>query len=163
MMFDPLGILRLLQAERVEFVLIGGLAGNAFGSTVATVDLDICYRRTEENTQRLASALRRLDARLRGVDEDVPFLLDARTLAAGDSFTFTTELGDLDIIGHPAGTEGYEDLSDRAIEIDLDGLNVLVADLDDQIRMKKASGRGKDLAHLHVLVALKEELEGQAE
>lgn len=37
---------------------------------------------------------RQIRERLRGVDDHVPFLLDATTLLAGDSFTFPTDLGD---------------------------------------------------------------------
>jgi hypothetical protein len=55
-----------------------------------TRDTDICYERSPENLERLAEALEDLGARLRGVDEDVPFLLHAKTLGAGDHFMFRT-------------------------------------------------------------------------
>jgi hypothetical protein len=40
--FDPVRILRALNDWHVSFVLIGGLAGIAHGSSLATFDLDIC-------------------------------------------------------------------------------------------------------------------------
>lgn len=40
--FDPMVILESLQRHQVRFVLISGLAGNAYGSSLATYDLDIC-------------------------------------------------------------------------------------------------------------------------
>ncbi|MGH2820782.1 MAG: hypothetical protein ACRDJ5_09020, partial [Actinomycetota bacterium] len=55
-----------------------------------------------------------MGARLRGADEEVPFLLRAKTLSAGDRFTLATDLGELDLLGTPAGTAGYEDLAPRA-------------------------------------------------
>ncbi|HXX61648.1 MAG TPA: hypothetical protein VEI48_10205, partial [Candidatus Sulfotelmatobacter sp.] len=105
--------------------------------------------------------LRGLGARLRGVTDAVPFRLDARALAAGDAFTFSTDAGDLDIIATPAGTAGYHDLSRTAATIDLDGMRVQVASIDDLMRMKLAAGRPKDLIELEVLGALRDELDRQ--
>src|SRR5687767_11802147 len=105
--FDPLELLRALAEHGVEFVLIGGVASRLHGSPSVTRDLDICHSRTHENLERLAVALRGLGARLRGVDEDVPFILDARTLEAGGNFTFSTDAGALDILACPAGVGGY--------------------------------------------------------
>lgn len=115
--------------------------------------------------QRLAAALRDLGAKLRvpKVEAELPFILDAQTLAAGDSFTFTTDVGALDILGTPTGTGGYRDLVSRAGRYDLeDGLFVNVVDLDDLIRMKEAAARLKDEAHLHVLATLREMLDDDA-
>jgi predicted nucleotidyltransferase len=155
--FEPLGSLRVLSDHGVQFVVIGGVAGVTHGSPSVTQDLDVCYERSPENLERLASALASIHARLRGTDDDVAFSLDAKTLAAGDHFTFITDLGDLDCLGIPAGTLGYDDLVKDAIDIDLDGLVVSVSSLDDLIRMKRAAGRPRDLAELEILGALREE------
>lgn len=138
------------------------MASSALGSPSGTVDLDICYRRTKENLKHLARALEELGARLRGVDvDDVPFQLHPKTLEAGDHFTLTTRLGDLDLLGTPAGTGGYEDLIKQAIEVDLGSTRVRVTSLEDLIRMKKAAGRPKDLVELQNLNALMDELRTQ--
>jgi len=87
--------------------------------------------------------------------------LDERTLRLGDSFTFQTDAGNLDCIGTPSGTTGYEDLFRSAIEIDLgDGTSVRITSLDDLIRMKKAAGWTKDLIELEILAALRDEAAG---
>jgi hypothetical protein len=59
----------------------------------------------------------------------------------------------------PAGAQGYADLAERAILVDFDGFDVMVASLDDLIRMKQAAGRPKDLIEVEVLGALRDELE----
>jgi hypothetical protein len=160
--FDPVEAIRALRRNGVRYVLIGGLAGSLRGSPVITGDVDICYARDDENLVRLAKALTELRARLRGVDEGVPFILDARTLRNGDSFTFHTDAGRLDVLGTPAGTGGFEDLDRDATEEDLgEGVSVRVASLDDLMRMKRASGRSKDVQHLEHLAALRDELEGR--
>lgn len=162
MSFDPLRTLQVLQDHEVRYVLIGGLAGQVRGAPLTTQDIDVCYERSPDNLARLAAALVALNARLRvaHVDEDLPFILDARTLAAGDSFTFTTDAGDVDVLGTPLGTRGYDDLVQGAEEFDLgEGLRVKVVSIDDLIRMKEHAGRGKDRVHLEVLAALQEELD----
>ena len=155
--FDPLAVLRALRSAGVDFVLIGGVAARLHGSPSLTRDVDICYSRDHDNLERLAVVLSRVHARLRGVDEDVPFLLDARTLLAGASFTFTTDLGDLDLLALPAGVAGYEELARSADLVDLGEASVLVATLDDLIRMKASTGRAKDRAEVEILAALREE------
>jgi hypothetical protein len=156
--FDPLRLLAALHDGQVRFVLVGGFAGRLLGSPSITRDIDICYARDRENLVALAKVLTSLNARLRGVDVEVPFRLDARFLEAGDSFTFTTEAGDFDILGTPAGTSGYEDLARSASTLDVDGRPIRVANIDDLIRMKLAAARPKDLIEAEVLGALREEL-----
>src|SRR6266508_392331 len=89
--FDPLAGLRALVERGVRFVLIGGYAAALRGSPMITGDVDICHARDRENLARLAAALQGLRARLRGGPPDVPFLLEAPTLEAGDHFTFATD------------------------------------------------------------------------
>ncbi len=157
--FDPLRAIRTLRANGVRFVLIGGFAGRLLGSPTVTNDLDICYARDQENLERLASALKELHATLRGAPAGLPFRLDARTLAAGDHFTFSTDAGAMDILGTPSGSHGFDELSRASLGLDLDGLTVQVASLDDLIRMKLAARRPKDLIDVEVLGALREEIE----
>jgi hypothetical protein len=155
--FDPVAALQILVAHRVDFVVIGGIAARLWGSPTVTRDLDICYARTQANHERLAAALQQVHAKLRGVSEHVPFRLDARTLTAGDSFTFKSDVGDVDCLGTPTGTGGYDDLKAGAELVDVDGLKVWVTSLMDLIEMKRAAGRNKDRVELEVLGALRDE------
>lgn len=155
--FDPIAALRVLYDEGVKFVVIGGYAGELLGAPLITNDLDVCYERSQDNMERLAKALVRMNAKLRvaKVDEELPFILDARTLAAGDSFTFVTDLGSLDVLGTPSGTAGYADLVARAeVRPVAADFSVPVVVLGDLMRMKRASGRTKDRLQLEVLSAL---------
>ncbi len=158
--FDPVHILRRLQAHGVKFVLIGGLAAKAHGSPTMTVDIDVCYARDRDNLERLAALLGELGTVLRGAPPDLPFHPDPKTLERGDVFTFTTDFGDLDILGTPAGVSGFGELDANADEAELDdGLVVRVASLDDLIRMKRAAGRPKDRVELEILGALRDEID----
>ncbi len=162
MTFDPAGAFLALNRHKVRYVLIGGWASEIFGAGIATNTIEICYERTPANMDRLAQALKDLHATLRvaGVDEDLPFVPDGRTIAAGDSFTLNSDAGPIDVLGTPSGTGGFRDLDAGATTYDLgEGLLVRVVSLDDLIRMKEAASRPKDEAHLHVLAALKQRIE----
>lgn len=161
--FDPLGALRALTDAGVDFVLIGGVAARIHGSPTLTRDLDVCHARDRANLDRLVHALHDLHARLRGVDAELPFLLDAQTLGAGGNFTFVTDVGDLDILAVPAGVDGYEQLARSAESVDLGEVVVRVCTLDDLITMKRAAARPKDLIEVEVLAALRDEISTTAE
>lgn len=158
-MYDPIRVLATLNRHGVRYLVIGGYAAGILGAPVMTNDLDVCHERSAANMARLAAALQELGATLRvaGMDDDLPFVLDGRTLAAGDSFTFHTDAGDVDVLATPSGTGGFRDLDAAASAYDLgEGLVVRVTSLDDLIRMKEATGRPKDQAHLHVLTVLRD-------
>ena len=148
--------MRVLHKWKVEYVVIGGIAATFQGSTTITRDFDICYSRERANMERLTSALRELNARLRGVDVDVPFQLDAASLRNRLNFTFKTKHGDFDCLGDPGGGFDYELLKRNADQMDLGGWKVMVASLDDLITMKRAAGRNKDRIEVENLSALRE-------
>lgn len=159
--FDPLRIISVLRQHKVRLIMIGSMAGRLWGSPSITEDVDICYARDPANLKALAAALRELGARLRGTPDDVPFILDAETLRMGDHFTFVTRAGSLDIFGFPAGSNGFDELSRTAREMELGGYKVLVADIEDLIRMKRAAGRAKDRVEVEILAALRDEIDRQ--
>lgn len=146
----------LLADAGVEFIVIGGQAEVLMGGARATFDVDLCYRRTTENLERLAGVLRGLHLTLRGAPPDLKFTIDARALALGQNFTFLVD-GEypLDLLGYlePIGT--YDDLLPRAFAIDLAGRSVRVIALDDLIHIKRHLGRPKDRDSLRQLEAIK--------
>jgi hypothetical protein len=142
--FDPAPVLELFAREGVDFVVIGGVAGGAHGSSYGTFDVDLAYSRDPGNLERIATVLRAIDATLRGAPPNLPFLLDSKTLHAEGNFTFHTRLGSVDLLAYPEGAMPYEQLRAAAMIIDVRGLPVRVASLDHLIAMKEASGRTKD-------------------
>ena len=148
--FDPERMLSALAAEGVQFVLIGGMGAILHGDVGVTVDLDVVPDRDAANLERLARALRTLEARIRteGEPEGLAFDCSAQFFAnlSPDSIVnMTTEAGDLDVTFCPSGTQGFKDLRRDAIEIEAaERLYILVASLGDIIRSKEAAGREKD-------------------
>ncbi len=156
--FDPAPLVAALAEGDVDFVVVGGVAGGVHGSSYGTFDLDVAYSRDPANLDRLVAVLRSLGARLRGAPADVPFQLDARSLAYGANFTFETRHGSLDILAIPAGALPYERLRADATVIEVRGHRVRVASIDHLIAMKEATGRTKDKLHATELRVISDEL-----
>ena len=152
--FDPLKIVQAFNHRGVEYVVIGGYAGELHAAAVPpTRDIDFTPRATAENLSRLSQVLTDLDARIRteGIPDGLPFSHDAALLAAVGVWNLTCKFGELDISFKPSGTDGYEDLVRTAVKVDIRGEQMPVASLEDIIRSKEAAGRPKDFTALPAL------------
>jgi hypothetical protein len=152
---DVKDMLRVFTAAGVDFVVVGGIAMMLLGSARLTRDLDICFGPDEGNLEALGAVLVGLDARQRGIDEEVPFIPDARTLRNIQLLTLATSKGWLDVHRTLDGAPRYETLRRNAERFDIGGLSVLVAAPDDMIAMKQAAGRPTDLVDIEELKAIK--------
>lgn len=149
--FEPARLLRRLVEAEVDFVVIGGVAVVVQGNPRLTRDLDISYATDTENLDRLAGVLVSIGARLSGVDEDVGFVPDARTLRRVQTLTLSTHEGNLDLLVDPPGAPSYGMLRRRSDVIDLAGVSVRIASRSDLIAMKHAAGRPQDLIDIAAL------------
>ena len=148
--------LRLLGEYKVDCVIVGGVAAAIHGSLLLTNDLDVCYARHATNLKQLAEALQSVHARLRNAPEGLPFILDAETLKRGLNFTFTTDIGDLDLMGEVRGVGSYEEVLAGSVSVELFDYHFAVIDLGKLIVAKRAAGRPKDLMALPELEAIQE-------
>jgi hypothetical protein len=138
--FDLERIATVIERHRVRCVLIGGASGALHGMVeYLTKDVDLLVRADEENRSRLADALRELGAG----DE-----ITAADLVGNSQWE--TVAGPLDVLVAAAGPNEsivvYADVLPRAeiFEVGDSGVTVVVAGLDDLIRMKEAADRFKD-------------------
>lgn len=152
---DPRRIFETFARHRVDYVVIGGIAVIAHGHTRNTRDVDFVAADDPINLRRLAAALRELGARVSGTDAHLLEMdvYDVKTLGSGANFTLETNAGGLDFFGDAPGAAPYEQMRERALLVDLGGLAIRVAGLDDLIRMKRAAGRPQDLADIAALLA----------
>ena len=146
-----------LNRHGVAYVLVGGAASQLHGAPVPrTRDADVVPSRDGANLDRLAVALREMEARLwAGPTEPggLRMVFDRMTLGRIEGFlNLVTRHGPVDITYRPQGTDGYTDLVRSAVVIRLMDVDVPVAALEDVIRSKEAAGRAKDLAVLPELV-----------
>jgi hypothetical protein len=160
--FSPVELLSVLVEHGVDFILIGGLGAIVHGSPYATVDVDIVPRQDRPNLNSLSAALRALGARVYvSPTETLRFEHDGASLADASVWNLATTFGGLDITFIPAGTTGYSDLAERAQGIDIGGVVVTVAALEDIVRSKEAANREKDRVVLPALRRLLERTEDE--
>lgn len=147
---------RLVEAE-IEFVLVGGLAVNAWGYMRATRDVDLVPGPSTENLEKLNTLLTSLDGK---VDVDGKLLAgeSVRTfLRTGDRALVLTELGQVDVLQGLPQIPRFETLSEQATEVDMDGLAIRVCSLEHLLEMKRASDRPRDREDLEMLEARRDE------
>ena len=131
---------------------MGGVAASAYGATRPTTDFDCVVRRAAENLDRLAAALRELNARLRvdRLPDDeaaaLPFRIDTQTLLHSEIWTLRTDAGDVDVDvpdrqGH---RRRYEDLIGAATTTQRSGQVLRLAALAEIIASKEWADRPKD-------------------
>lgn len=141
-------IVQLLHSQGVEFIGIGGQAEYLMGSARVTLDTDLCYRRAPENLKKLAIALKELKPTLRGAPPDLPFRIDAESLALGMNYKFSTREGDLDFLGLVEPLGGFDEIAPRAEPMMLGDIPILVISLDHLIDQKLPwSAQGSRLPH----------------
>lgn len=119
-------------------VVIGGLAVQAHGHVRTTQDVDVFPSPDRANLERLALALRSLDAHLEKGDNT---RIDAERIAAAQMLTLDSQAGGIDVHLSPPGADVYERVRARALVIEVAGISVAVAGRDDLIAMKRAAGR----------------------
>ncbi len=135
-------ILSRLEAENVDYVVVGGFAAVTYGNPRVTVDIDICVTHSQENLQRLADAINPLEPRTSR--NGARIVLDSAPLGR-ESTKIYTSAGELDIMHRLTGIESFQALRDRSVVFDLGEHAVRVAHIDDLIVMKEAGERSYDL------------------
>jgi hypothetical protein len=106
--------------------------------------------------EKLAAAVKELKPTLRGAPPDLPFILDARSLALGSNFTFETTAGNLDLLGWVEPIGDFEAILKNAESYSLGDLTIKTISLDDLIRVKEHIRRPKDRDSLYQLKAIKQ-------
>jgi hypothetical protein len=147
---DAQRILEELTRHEVDYVLVGGLAAQTHGNTRMTNDVDLIPAPDPRNLDRLAGALRALDARVLNPGHE-ELEIDARMLPRATIWQLATPHGDVDVLHDAPGAAPYPELRKRALVISLDAARIPVAGRDDLIRMKLARGRPIDKADVAAL------------
>ena len=138
----------------MEFVLIGGLAVNAWGVVRGTKDMDIVVAPDTENLKRVAGVAVAIHGHVQTGESffSTPPSIAAQ-LASGERVAIETELGQLDVVQGLDGVPPYDELRARASQAEVLGIKVFVCSIEDLKAMKLAAGRTRDQADLEDLDA----------
>lgn len=152
-------MLDALNRNGVFYVVVGGFAATAHGSNRVTFDLDVVPKTARENLERLAIALKELDAKVYASDAEEPLKFDISTsgLVRNQIWNLVTSAGHLDVIHSLAGDLDFAALNKHALSVDVGReTQIHIASLDDVIRSKEAAARPKDAEALPDLRLLRD-------
>ncbi|MCU0726983.1 MAG: hypothetical protein MUE73_14520 [Planctomycetes bacterium] len=98
-----------LVAGGVEFVVVGGMAAVAHGSSALTRDIDVCISLSRDNLLRLHAALDDVRPVHRMTPARVPFVAPAAEHQGFENPYLQTDWGQVDCLGSIEGVGRYED------------------------------------------------------
>jgi predicted nucleotidyltransferase len=142
---DTEKLLKLLNGNTVDFIVIGATAFPVYGYARATLDIDLFVRPVRENIVRLKKALLDFGYDLTDISEED--MLKNKLLIR--QYVLETDI-------HPF-VKGvtFEDIWKNRIRAKFGDTEVSFPCLSDMIRMKKAAGRAKDIEDLKYLKKIK--------
>ena len=157
-MASTLDLLKRLSDHQVEYVLVGGMACVVHGSQVVTQDVDICAPFTQVNLSRLLAALAGAHPRFRMARDLRPLPDKPEELEDFKNLYLVTDLGQLDVLSEIAGVGGHSGVEQHTIQVDLEGIQCRVLDLDTLITAKSAMNSPKDRQAVMELEAIRSRL-----
>ncbi|MBF8283549.1 MAG: hypothetical protein A2W37_13250 [Chloroflexi bacterium RBG_16_63_12] len=135
--------LQSLNAERVEYLLIGGYAVGYYGYPRYTADIDFWIARRQDNAERVVKALKQFGFDM--PENELALFMRERSVARMGVPPMRIE-----ITNHIDGVQFDECYARRVVD-KIDGVQVSLISLDDLKTNKRAVGRLKDLADLENL------------
>jgi hypothetical protein len=147
---DAERIFAVLDAHKVDYVVIGGIAVQVYGHVRMTNDVDLIPDPTPQNLERLAAALEELGARVLNPGSE-KLTIDAQMLPRATLWQLATRHGDVDVLHDAPGAAPFSQLRARALTIMLGDKQIPVVSRDDLINMKRATARPIDLSDVVAL------------
>ena len=151
-------LLNRLIGEKVDFVLIGGFAAVAHGSSMLTQDIDVCCRFSVRNLEKICRAVADLHPVHRMSPNRRPFLQSDKNLVTYKNLYLDTDAGQLDCLSAVTGIGTYDDVEQLSIRISLPAGNCRILSLEGVIQSKSALNRPKDAISVAELRAIQEKL-----
>lgn len=134
----------LLNAQKVSWLVIGGVAYNHYASPRATKDVDVWLQPTSENCKRFIQALG-----LFGFPTDS---LNEQTLSESDQVLILGRAPNrIDVLTQPGGVDWDAAWEHRTLA-DYDGVPIALLSLPDLVQMKRHAGRPQDLVDVAKLI-----------
>jgi hypothetical protein len=147
---DYRDILLALNAEQVDFILIGAYALAAHGYPRATMDIDIWVMPSPDNADAIIRALKRFGSPLHD--------LSVEDFQSDDTvFQIGVAPRRIDLLTGATGLD-FSSASENAVSRQVDGIDLKVLSIDDLIVNKLATGRPKDQVDADELKKLKGDL-----
>lgn len=150
-------ILREFQKKKVKYILVGGMAFNLLGGERGTLDMDIIVEMTDENLRKIVTLMRKAGYHVKQPVNPL-MIADKKTredwiknknMKAFNFYKGERSYEEVDIIiDSPVK---FKNAIKNALKVRVGNLNLTVISPQDFLKMKKASGRDKDLQDIEYL------------
>lgn len=150
-------ILREFQKQKVKYVLVGGIAFNLLGGSRNTLDMDILVEMNDKNLFKIVNILKKAGYHVKQPVDPI-MIADKKTredwiknknMKAFNFYKGGGAYEEVDII-IDSPVDFKEAIKD-ALEAKVSGLTLRVISPKNFIKMKKVSGRDKDLEDIEAL------------
>lgn len=153
-------ILREFQKNKVDYIIVGGIALNLLGGMRNTADLDIVVELSDTNLKKIVTILKKQGYRAK-IPVDPMGIADEKTRRdwiqkkhmKALNFYKVDGFGEVDIVIQTPLS--FKQMKKNRISVKIRNLSLPVASIDDLIKMKKAAARPLDQADLIELRNLK--------
>lgn len=153
-------VLAALNAEKVRYLVVGGVAVVLHGHLRTTADLDLVVELAPDNARRAIVAIAGLGFRPRAPVPAEQFMDPAARRAWVEQKGLTVfslwsdRLPEVEVDLFVEEPFDFEEVYARAVHVPLDTITATVVSLEDLVAMKRATGRPIDLADIEALRAI---------
>jgi len=157
-----LPLFKALNEAKVQYVVVGGIATILHGYVRATSDIDLVVDLHVEEATKVINVLTEAGYKPKIPVQAIEFAdenkrtqwINDKGMQVFSMYQPDNPLLTIDLfVKQPIP---YEELSLRAVTMELNGIKVRVCSIDDLITMKNIAGRDKDLADIEQLTKIKE-------
>jgi hypothetical protein len=148
-------LLLLLAKGEVDFVIVGGFAGVAYGCVYVTQDVDICCDFSVSNLLKLAKALKGVHPVHRMTPARPKLQLNKSNAAQFRNLYLDTDIGQLDCLSVIEGVGDFPEVKKNSQIIEVMDVKMRVLSIDALIAAKKAMNRPRDLQMVEQLKKIK--------
>jgi hypothetical protein len=150
-------IFKTLNALKIDYLVVGGLAVNFHGVPRMTYDIDLMMLLQAQNIQKLISQLKAwgyqpkvpIDPLELADDTKRSSWIHSKGMKALNFYSKNLPVGEIDlVVDSPIP---YTELKKRAIKIELEGVSVPIVSIHDLIELKRNAGREQDLKDIEHL------------
>ncbi len=152
-------ILKEFDRKKVKYILVGGMALNLLGGCRNTLDMDVIVEMSDENLRKIVAIMKKagyhvkqpVDPMLIADKKTREDWIENKNMKAFNFYKGERTYEEVDIvIDSPVK---YKNAAKKAVRVRASGLDLVVVSPEDFIRMKRSSGRDKDLEDIKILKA----------
>jgi predicted nucleotidyltransferase len=154
---DFKSIFKELNKQKIDYLVVGGLAVNFHGVPRMTYDIDLMILLQSENVSKLVVKLTNwgyrpkvpVDPKELADEAKRNSLIQEKGMKAVNFYSEILPIGEIDIVFD--SPIPYSELKSKAVMIEIEGENIPTVSIHDLITLKQKSGRKQDIVDVEYL------------